>query len=155
MLAALRDRGLDILLLSGDRAEPVDLMADRLDIANRASGLSPQGEIARLEALKATGHRVLMVGDGINDAPASAADISQATADLVLQGDRLSAIPEALDVARAARRRVLENFGLAAAYNAIAVPLAVAGFVTPLVAAVAMSASSILVTLNALRLARR
>tara|TARA_R110002073_G_scaffold18767_33_gene69305 strand:+ start:6873 stop:9059 length:2187 start_codon:yes stop_codon:yes gene_type:complete len=166
MLAALRDRGLDILLLSGDRAEPVDLMADRLDIANRASGLSPQGKIARLEALKATGHRVLMVGDGINDAPAlaaahvsislaSAADISQATADLVLQGDRLSAIPEALDVARAARRRVLENFGLAAAYNAIAVPMAVAGFVTPLVAAVAMSASSILVTLNALRLARR
>ena len=165
-LEALRARGLDILLLSGDRREPVDLMADRLGITMRESGLSPQDKIARLEALKAEGRRPLMVGDGINDAPAlaaahvsispaSAADISQATADLVLQGDRLISIAEAVDVARAARRRVLENFGLAALYNTIAVPMAVAGFVTPLIAAIAMSASSVLVTLNALRLARR
>ncbi|MEE2565072.1 heavy metal translocating P-type ATPase [Hyphobacterium marinum] len=165
-LDVLKARGLVPYLISGDRREPVDLMADRLGIDTRESGLSPQDKIAWLNALKAEGHHPLMVGDGINDAPAlaaahvsispaSAADISQATADLVLQRDQLMSILEAVDVARAARRRVLENFGLAAVYNAIAVPLAVAGFVTPLIAAIAMSASSLLVTLNALRLARR
>lgn len=165
-LQALRDRGISLVLLSGDHQNAVDLMADRLGIADRQAGLSPQDKIARIEALKTEGHRVLMVGDGLNDAPAlaaahvsispaSATDVSQAAADMVLQRDRLMAIPEAVDVARAARRRVFENFGLAAAYNAIAVPLAVAGLVTPLVAAIAMSASSLLVTLNALRLARR
>ena len=85
---------------------------------------------------------------------ASAADISKAAADFVIQRDRLSAIPETIIIARKAKRRVLENFGLSVAYNMIAVPLATFGFVTPLVAAIAMSASSLLVTLNALRLAR-
>ena len=80
---------------------------------------------------------------------------NEAAADLVLQGDGLSAIPDAIVVARAARRRVLENFGLTILYNCIAVPLAVFGFVTPLVAAIAMSGSSMVVTLNALRLARK
>lgn len=165
-LQSLRARGMKLVLLSGDHQGAVDLMADRLGIADRRSGLTPQDKIAHIEALRAEGHSVLMVGDGLNDAPALAAahvsispacasDISQAAADMVLQRDRLMAIPEALEVARAARRRVIENFGLAATYNAIAVPLAVAGFVTPLVAAIAMSASSLLVTLNALRLARR
>ncbi len=106
-----------------------------------------------------------MVGDGLNDAPAlaaghaslspaNAADISQTAADAVLQGEGLAAIVETLTVAKAARRRALETFALAVGYNILFVPLAVAGLVTPLIAAVAMSASSIAVTLNALRLAR-
>lgn len=162
----LRERGCQIELLSGDRTGPVGLIAAELGIEDWTAELKPQEKIARIEALKADGRCVLMIGDGINDAPAlaaadasvslaAAAEISQAAADFVLQGNKLAGCLVALDISRAARRRVLENFALAAGYNMIAVPLAVLGFVTPLIAAIAMSASSILVTLNALRLARR
>ena len=164
-VAALRSRGCAIELLSGDRSGPVAAIAAELGIDSWQAELKPQDKIARLEALKAEGRHVAMIGDGINDAPAlaaanvsvslaSAAEISQAASDFVLQGDRLEAVLVALDVSRGARRRVLENFGLAIAYNMIAVPIAVAGLVTPLIAAIAMSGSSILVTLNALRLSR-
>lgn len=164
-VAALRDRGCRVELLSGDRSGPVAAVAAELGLDAWQAELKPQDKIARLEALKAEGRRVAMIGDGINDAPAlaaadvsvslaSAAEISQAAADFVLQGDRLAAAIVAYDVSCGAKRRVLENFGLAAVYNMIAVPLAVAGLVTPLIAAIAMSASSVLVTLNALRLAR-
>lgn len=164
MIAAVEARGLETELLSGDRSGPVEAVARELGIGQAQAELKPQEKIARIEAL--AGDNPLMVGDGINDAPAlaaahvsismgSAAEISRSAADLVIQGDRLSAIPTAIDVARASRRRVFENFALAAIYNCIAVPLAVFGFVTPLVAAIAMSGSSILVTGNAMRLLRK
>lgn len=162
----LRDQGIAIHLLSGDRPGPVAHVADALEIEDWQAELKPQDKITALAALKRQGRRVAMIGDGINDAPAlaaadvsislaSAAEVSQAAADFVMQGDSLDASVTALDVSRQARRRVLENFALAAGYNCIAVPLAVAGFVTPLIAAIAMSGSSVVVTLNALRLARR
>jgi len=164
-VAGFRERGCEIVLLSGDREDPVAAIASELGIPAWQAGLKPQDKIARLEALKSEGHHVAMIGDGINDAPAlaaadvsislaSAAEISQAAADFVLQGDHLDASVRALDISRGAKRRVLENFALAAGYNMLAIPLAVFGFVTPLIAAIAMSASSVLVTLNALRLAR-
>nr|WP_203293732.1 copper-translocating P-type ATPase [Maricaulis parjimensis] len=164
-IKALQERGCQVELLSGDRTGPVASIARELGLDTWQAELKPQDKIARLEALKAQGRSVAMIGDGINDAPAlaaadvsislaSAAEISQAAADFVLQADKLDSAVIALDVSRGAKRRVLENFGLAVVYNMIAVPLAVFGFVTPLVAAIAMSGSSILVTLNALRLSR-
>lgn len=162
-IAALQARGFAIELLSGDREPAVKRLADELGIANWRAGERPAGKIARLEELTKQGRKVVMVGDGLNDAPAlraahvsispaEAADVSQTAADFIFQGARLAPVIEAVDVARKSRRLVFENFGLALAYNAVAVPLAVAGYVTPLVAAIAMSSSSITVTLNSLRL---
>ena len=162
-IAAFKKQGVAVELLSGDRPGPVEATAWALDIENWQAECRPNAKIARLKALSAEGKRVLMVGDGLNDAPAlseafvsispaDASEVSQTAADLIFQGDSLEALIEAQHVAVASRRLVLQNFGLAFLYNAIAVPFAVAGFVTPLVAAVAMSASSIVVTLNSLRL---
>ncbi len=159
----LEDAGLAIELLSGDRTRPVAHIAQSAGIATWHARQRPSDKIARIDALTGRGHRVLMVGDGLNDAPAlaaghaslspaSAADISQMAADTIFQGDRLSPVVELLAVARRARRMAFENFAIAGAYNAICIPLAMAGLVTPLIAAIAMSASSILVTANALRL---
>ena len=155
--------GYALEVLSGDRSEAVERVAHDAGIRVWRGGRKPDEKIARLAALKASGRRVLMVGDGLNDAPAlaaahaslspsSAADISQTAADAVFQGHRLEPIVEALAVARAARRMSLENFAIAIVYNVFFVPLAMAGLVTPLIAAVAMSLSSITVTANALRL---
>jgi Cu2+-exporting ATPase len=158
-LAAL---GLDLRILSGDRDEAVAPVAEKLGIADWWGGLKPADKIALLESLKAAGRRVLMVGDGLNDAPAlaaahislspiAAADLTQAQADAVFLGEPLMPVAEAVDVARKARALMTENLWAAAVYNAVAVPVAIAGLVTPLLAAVAMSASSMMVTLNALR----
>ncbi|MCH8167270.1 MAG: HAD-IC family P-type ATPase, partial [Proteobacteria bacterium] len=159
----LRARGLKLALFSGDAAGPVARVAEATGIAQARCAMTPADKLAALEGLARDGVRVLMVGDGINDAPALAAahasmspvaasDVSRAAAGLVFTGERLAPVLFALETARMARSRALENFGMAAAYNAVAVPVALAGLVTPLIAALAMSGSSIAVTLNALRL---
>jgi Cu2+-exporting ATPase len=124
--------------------------------------MTPADKIARIAALRATGRKVLMVGDGLNDAPSlaaadaslsvgSAAHVTQTAADAVFLGDRLAPVTAAVAIARRAHRLMRENLMLAVAYNAIAVPIAILGLASPLIAALAMSGSSILVTLNALR----
>ena len=164
MLQALIARGVAVEMLTGDRESPAAELAAQAGIDVWQAGVGPQDKAAHLAALRARGHRVLMVGDGLNDAgalalahvsiaPGNAADVSQLAADMVLRGDSLMPIADALAVARKARRLVLENFAFAALYNAAAIPLAALGFVTPLMAAAAMAGSSLVVTLNALRLA--
>ncbi|MEM6666099.1 MAG: heavy metal translocating P-type ATPase [Pseudomonadota bacterium] len=161
-VASLRKRGLAVSILSGDRADAVRPVAETLNVADWHAGLSPFDKIAHLEALAAKGCKVLMVGDGLNDAPAlaaahaslspiSAVHVSQAAADGMILNDRLRPVVDAFDTSRKASAVMRQNLQLAALYNIIAVPIAVAGFVTPLVAALAMSSSSILVTLNSLR----
>lgn len=161
----LKKQGFAVELLSGDRSDAVAQVAAELGIDRYRAEIRPDGKVARLAELEAQGRKVFMIGDGLNDAPslagafvsaspASGADISQTAADFVFQADRLEPIATAIQIARRSRRMVTANFGLAAGYNVLAVPLAIAGYVTPLIAAVAMSTSSILVTLNALRLAR-
>ena len=163
VVSLLRRAGLRTELLSGDRTAVVEAAAAHTGIAFWIAGAEPAAKIARLRALEAEGRKVLMVGDGLNDAPAlaaahaslspsSAADISQTAADAVMQGERLAPMLETLAVARAARRMSLQNFAIAIGYNLVFVPLAMAGLVTPLLAAIAMSASSIAVTANAVRL---
>ena len=161
----LSARGFGIELLTGDKQGMARETAALLGIENWQAEVSPQDKLARLEELKEQGKFTLMIGDGINDAPAlasayasaspaGAADVSRAAADIILQGDKLSGLITATGTAKDAQKRVVENLSLAVIYNMIAVPLAVFGFVNPLLAALAMSGSSIIVTLNALRLAR-
>ncbi len=158
----LKQDGLSVEIVSGDREAPVGRAAAALGVPYR-SGMTPGEKVARIDALSAAGRKVLMVGDGLNDtpalgaahasmAPASASDVGRCAADFVFLRQSLLAIPLAVSVAREARRLIRQNLGLAVAYNIVAVPVAVMGFVTPLIAAVAMSASSILVVANALRL---
>ncbi|RAI30284.1 nitrogen fixation protein FixI [Rhodoplanes elegans] len=162
VLAALRMKGYAIEILSGDREAAVAHVARQLGVTTVRAGATPADKIAHVEALRASGRKVLMVGDGINDAPAlAAADVSlspvtaahltQAAADAVFLGDRLAPVATALAVTRRARRIMHENLWLAVVYNAIAVPVAIMGYATPLIAALAMSGSSVLVILNALR----
>ena len=159
---ALAAQGIGLSILSGDRAAAVAPVARDLGISDWQAGLNPAEKVAVVRDLKARGRHVLMVGDGINDAPSlasadvsmspiTAADMSQAQADAVFVGDRLDPVLRTILMARKARRLMRENLWLAAVYNTIAVPIAMAGLVTPLIAAAAMSGSSLLVTLNALR----
>lgn len=159
VISKLKQKGLSVHLLSGDRLEVVEKVARKLEIEDFHGGCSPS---QKTEVLKTLDH-VLMIGDGLNDAPAlaaahvslspsSAIDVSQNTADAVFQGDKLRPVLEILQVAEKSETLVKQNFFLSFLYNIITVPLAMAGFVTPLIAAVAMSASSLVVIANALRL---
>jgi Cu2+-exporting ATPase len=163
LVAALRAQGMRLAILSGDADGPVRAMADRLGIADWQAGLRPEAKLARLQALRAAGGRVLMVGDGLNDtaalagahvsvSPASALDAARAASDVVLMGASLEPVAEALAVARRAVRLMRGNIVISNLYNVVAVPVAVVGLATPLAAAIAMSVSSITVTLNALRI---
>ncbi len=165
-IAALRARGLTVEVLSGDVEGAVASAARAAGVYRWRSGLTPFEKAAVVDELAERGVKTLMVGDGLNDAaalakahasmaPGEAADASQNAADLVFEHGRLSAVVDAIDEARQARRRALENFAFSAAYNVVAAPAAIAGLVTPFVAAIAMSASSLTVTLNALRPSRR
>jgi Cu2+-exporting ATPase len=159
----LRKRGLAVHLLSGDRSLVVSALGASLGITEISSEVVPGDKVAYIKRLSAAGHKVLMVGDGLNDAPAltaahasiapaAAADAAQASADFIFCGQTLSPLLDSIDVARASKRRVLEGFAFAAIYNVFAIPFAAAGLVTPLISAIAMSGSSLVVTLNALRL---
>jgi Cu2+-exporting ATPase len=165
-VAALTARGLSVEIVSGDLDAPVAAVARVAGIAQWRGGVWPAEKAQAITALAARGRKVLMVGDGLNDtaalaaahcamAPGAALDAAQNAADLVFSGEGLCAVVEAYDVARSARIHALENFGLSALYNLVAAPAAILGLINPFVAAIAMSGSSLVVTLNALRTGAR
>ena len=150
-------------MLSGDKEAVVKQTAKLLGIANYKSAQLPLDKLSRLEELDKNGHKTLMVGDGLNDiasqsaayvsmAPATSIDLAQKNADLVFQGEKLEPVLVSLQIAKLANRLIKQNLWLAVIYNICVLPLAISGQVTPLIAAVAMSSSSIIVTLNSLRL---
>jgi Cu2+-exporting ATPase len=159
----LKAQGINVILLSGDRAASVQTAANSAGIETWKADLKPADKVAYLQDLSAKGHRVMMVGDGLNDAPAlasahvslsptTAADVSQTAADIIFQGDKLAPILESLHVAKKADQLIKQNFALSLVYNIVTVPLALSGLVTPLIASIAMSTSSLIVISNALRL---
>jgi Cu2+-exporting ATPase len=160
---ALAAAGCGMEILSGDAEGPVTGLAARLGIEAFHARMMPAEKADRLAELAAAGHKVLMVGDGLNDSPAlaaahvsmapsTAADVGRNAADFVFLRDSLTAVPHALTMSRRAGALIRQNLWLAVVYNMVAVPVAILGHVTPLVAAIAMSASSILVIANAMRL---
>lgn len=163
VMTALRAAGRKVVLLSGDTAAAVEAMATRLGIDDWQAGVLPADKVAAVQALKSQGAHVMMVGDGLNDtaalaaahvsiSPATALDAARVASDIVLLGQDMAPIADALRISRQSRRRIVENFLISGGYNVIAVPLALIGHATPLAAALAMSLSSITVSLNALRL---
>ena len=163
VIAKLKAEGLRVEILSGDRETPVSRAASALGIEYWQAGVTPQQKLAYVQSLKEAGRKVLMIGDGLNDAPAlaaghtsmapsSATDIGRTAADTIFMGESLLPVLVARDVAIATQRLSLQNFALAVGYNVLAVPIAMLGFASPLLAAVAMSTSSIIVIANSLRL---
>ena len=165
MIAALEHAGIHVSLLSGDRDECAQHVAQLAGIADAHGGALPTDKCAYIAALQERGAVVAMVGDGINDAPSlaqadvsltfgSATPLTQWTADIVVVGAGIERIAEAIGEARRTFRVIHQNLVWAVGYNVIAIPLAAAGYVTPLVAALGMSVSSVLVVANSVRLSR-
>jgi len=165
LVSQLKARGIAVHMLTGDRDAVASRLAALVGIEHWRGEVDPKAKADFLESLRRQGRKILMVGDGINDAgalalahvsiaPGSAADVSQRAADMILRGNSLSPIVEALDVAHKARRLVNQNFALAVLYNITAIPMAALGIATPLIAAACMAGSSLIVTINALRLVR-
>jgi len=163
VIESWKSQGLNITLLSGDRPISVAAVAQALNLDDFVAEASPKHKVDFIRNMETSGLRILMIGDGINDAPAlaaahssmapaSASDIGRSAADMIFLGDHLAPTAFAWRIARRAQRLIQQNFALALAYNLIAIPVAMAGLASPLVAAVAMSTSSVIVTLNALRL---
>jgi len=164
-IAAFKAAGLSVELLSGDQEDVVARIAREAGIEAWTAGATPQDKAARIAALAAQGKRVLMVGDGINDAAALAAahagaapgegtDLAQAASDFVLRGGGLLPLARAIGTARRAQRLARQNIVFAFCYNILAVPVAIAGFATPLIAALVMASSSLAVIGNAMRAGR-
>ncbi|WP_341937708.1 heavy metal translocating P-type ATPase [Marinimicrobium sp. C2-29] len=165
LIAYLQGRGIEVELLSGDRSGAVASLAADLNIGPYLAGALPQDKLARMQQAQARGERVLMVGDGINDVPvlasadvsvamASASDLAQTRADAVLLSDNLATLSHTLELARRTRRVIQQNLGFSLGYNLLALPLAAAGLIPPWLAAIGMTASSLIVIFNALRLQR-
>ncbi|MCB2094056.1 MAG: cadmium-translocating P-type ATPase [Rhodobacteraceae bacterium] len=163
LVADIARQGKSVAILSGDSDAPVGAIAAQLGVKDWRAGMHPAEKAAAIATLTEAGHRVLMVGDGLNDtaalagahvsiSPASALDAARVASDIVLLGQDMQPIAAAMRIALQARRRIKQNFALSIAYNLLAVPVAFAGLATPLIAALAMSASSVTVSLNALRL---
>lgn len=164
LVSGMAKRGIEIILLSGDFRHAVARVATELGLKRQEAEMLPAEKAEFVRALKERGRTVLMVGDGVNDAaalrtadvsmaPSTASDIGRSASDFVFLGGNLSAVAETIATSRVAMALVRQNFALAALYNAASLPLAFSGYVTPLMAALAMSTSSILVVLNSLRLA--
>jgi len=165
LVASLRDHGVAVSLYSGDRDDVTSHVAGAIGIDDVAGGLSPEDKLRRVRDLQAREEVVAMVGDGINDTPVlSGADVSiamgdgaqaaRASADMILLGNDLSMLAGSVAVARKTLTIIRQNLLWALAYNVIAIPAAAAGFVAPWMAAIGMSASSLLVVANSLRLSR-
>lgn len=165
LLAACKARGWRTVLLSGDSSPMVDEVAAQLGIDQAHGGLRPDDKLTRLKALQQAGHKVLMLGDGVNDVPVlgaadisiamgSATDLAKTCADAVLLSNRLDALVQTVELARRTRRIIIENLLWASLYNGLMLPFAALGWITPVWAAIGMSVSSLVVVLNALRLTR-
>ena len=165
LLDTCRARGWKVLLLSGDSSPMVQQIAQQLQIDDARGGLTPDDKLSVLKDLHRQGRHVLMLGDGVNDVPVlaaadisiamgSATDLAKTTADAILLSNSLSSLISALSIAKKTRRVIIENLGWATLYNGLIIPFAAIGWVTPGWAALGMSASSLLVVLNALRLTR-